>query len=166
MKIIIIILSALIFSCNNRSEKKQSNKKVPNQNNSTQTTLTSDLNTSNFRFNLIWQIGVGTKKKNTKIIHEHKNIENTINELNRKYPKIKLEKIKISNDTLFTKIDDSMYLCESIGITGAEMYVADVVLNLTELKILRFIKIDFDEGSHIAPGVFSKSNFEAYKEVK
>jgi hypothetical protein len=78
---------------------------------------------------------------------------------------IRLEKIKISGDTIYTQIKDEEQLTEGIGTTGAEMYVADVVLNLTEVPGIKFVSIDLKEGSHMEPGTWSKDNFAKYKTV-
>ena len=102
---------------------------------------------------------------------ELKNIENnqTYNSKDlSKYPNkenIVLEKIKISGDTIYTEVKDSEYLTEAIGTTGAEMYLADVVLNLTEVAGIKFININLKEGSHMQPGTWSKDNFSKYKPV-
>ena len=86
--------------------------------------------------------------------------------LNQSYPKIQLDKIKISNDTLYTEIKDSYYLGESIGSYGANAYIADAVINLTSIQNIRYVKIDFEDGSHISPGTWSKEEFENYTETK
>lgn len=77
-----------------------------------------------------------------------------------------LEKVKISGDTIYTAIKDSEYLGNQMGSTGAEIYVADVVLNLTELPGIKYVNIQMKEGSHVQPGTWSKISFEKYKPIQ
>lgn len=86
-----------------------------------------------------------------------------INEMNEQ---ILLEKVKISGDTIYTEIKDSRYLGNEMGSTGAELYVADVVLNLTELPGIQYVNIQMEEGSHVQPGTWSKKNFQKFKPSK
>lgn len=106
-----------------------------------------------------------TKRKNPKFKQEYLNADTLINGLNQIHPNIILEKIKISGDTLFTEIKDSEYLGERIGSYGAFAYIADVVINLTSLRNINFVKIAFEDGSHISPGTWSKKQYSDYKEV-
>lgn len=92
-------------------------------------------------------------------------IDSVINNLNAKYPKIILEKLKHSRDTLYTVIKNSEVLGEQMGTTGASEYIATTVLNLTSLPGIRFVKIDMDEHSHVSPGVFSRKQFNEFKEI-
>jgi len=116
----------------------------------------------------VWQVDYEhkTKKKNPKFRDGYFNVDNLIKGLNQSYPKIQLDKIKISNDTLYTEIKDSYYLGESIGSYGANAYIADAVINLTSIQNIRYVKIDFEDGSHISPGTWSKEEFENYTETK
>ena len=106
-----------------------------------------------------------TKIKNPKFKQDYLNADTLINGLNQMHPNIILDKIKISGDTLFTEIKDSEYLGERIGSYGAFAYIADVVINLTSLRNINFVKIDFEDGSHISPGTWSKKQYSDYKEV-
>jgi hypothetical protein len=45
------------------------------------------------------------------------------------------------------------------------MYVADVVLNLTEVPGIKYVSIDLKAGSHMEPGTWSKERFAKYKIV-
>jgi len=86
-----------------------------------------------------------------------------INEMNEQ---VLLEKVKMSGDTIYTEIKNSQYLGNQMGSTGAEIYVADVVLNLTELPGIKYVNIQMQEGSHVQPGTWSKKNFEKYKPIQ
>ena len=106
-----------------------------------------------------------TKTKNQKFKPEYLNVDTLIKGLNQIHPDIILDKIKVIGDTLFTEIKDSEYLGEHIGSYGAFAYIADVVINLTSVKNINFVKIDFEDGSHISPGTWSKKEYGNYREV-
>jgi hypothetical protein len=106
-----------------------------------------------------------TKKKNPKFKQEYLNVDTLINGLNQLHSNIILDKIKISGDTLFTEIKGSEYLSERIGSYGAFTYIAGIVINLTSVKNINFVKIDFEDGSHISHGTWSKKEFSNYKQV-
>lgn len=107
-----------------------------------------------------------TKFKNPSFKKDILNADSLIKGLNELNENIFLIKLKISNDTIYTTIRDSKYLSESIGITGAEIYLADVVLNLTELPGIKYIDIFMEEGSHFQSGTWSRDNFKKYKTIK
>ncbi|MEO6302684.1 MAG: hypothetical protein ABIP51_05890 [Bacteroidia bacterium] len=117
---------------------------------------------------LFWKIEFEnkTKKKNPHFTNYHLNIDSLIKGLNEKFPDIKIEKVKLGHDTLYTEIKDSHYLSENMGTSGASFYIAEAVLNLTSLKGVNFVKIDFEEGSHASPDIWNKKDFDDYKEVK
>jgi hypothetical protein len=112
----------------------------------------------------VWQVDYEnkTKTKNPQFQDRYFNVDTIIKGLNELYPKIQLEKIKISRDTLYTEIKDSYYLGESIGSYGANAYVADAVINLTSVKNINYVRFDFEDGSHISPGTWSREQFKEY----
>lgn len=128
-------------------------------------TITVDTNSLKF---FAWYIDFYKKRKtrNQYFKREWLNVDSLIRGLNAGYPQIKLDKVKMSGDTLYTKIDDSEYLGERIGSDGAQAYIANAVINLTSLKEIKFLKIDFEDGSHISPGTWSAKDFKEYKEIK
>ena len=106
-----------------------------------------------------------TKSKNPSFKPEIVNADSLIKGLNLLNENILLEKIKISGDTIYTEVKDSKHLTEELGTSGAEMYLADVVLNLTEVAGIKYVNISLQEGSHMQPGTWSKENFAKYKPV-
>ncbi len=130
-------------------------------------TLRHDTSKSSQATPYVWLVAFDkkTKTKNPKFKEEYLNVDTLIKGLNQIHPNIILDKIKISGDTLFTEIKDSEYLGERIGSYGAFAYITDVVINLTSLKNINFVKIDFEDGSHISPGTWSKKQYSDYKEV-
>ena len=53
-----------------------------------------------------------------------------------------------------------------MGSTGAEIYLAEVVLNLTAAPGIKYVNILLEEGSHMQPGTWSLGDFKNYTEVK
>ena len=92
------------------------------------------------------------------------NVDSLIKGLNELHENIYIEKIKLSGDTIYTIIRNSTFLAESIGSSGAEMYLADVVLNLTEVPGIKYVDIYLEAGSHMEPGTWSRDNFSKYRE--
>ena len=107
-----------------------------------------------------------TKEFNNSIKPEYVNADSLIKGINEMNANVLLEKVKISGDTIYTEIKDSEYLGNQMGSTGAEIYVADVVLNLTEVEGIEYVNIKMKEGGHVQPGTWSKKNFEKYKPVQ
>ncbi len=93
-------------------------------------------------------------------------VDSLIKGLNEYYANVYIEKVKLSGDTLYTRIADSRFLSNQMGSTGAEIYIADVVLNLTSVPGIKYVDVDMEEGSHAQPGTWSAENFNAYKEKK
>jgi hypothetical protein len=80
--------------------------------------------------------------------------------LNKNYPDIHLDFIKISHDTIYVKIPDSGNLTNQIGDTGAENYLASITYSLTEMKNIHFVNIDMKGGDHAEPGVYKRDDFK------
>lgn len=80
--------------------------------------------------------------------------------INRNDSSIHLDFVKTSNDTVYLKIPDASYLTQQMGSTGADMYLAGVVYNLTELPGIKYVNLDFEEGDHAAPGTFNRDSFK------
>lgn len=107
-----------------------------------------------------------TKKKNPEFTPAVVNIDSLIKGLNAMNEGIVLDKVKQGHDTLYTNIADSRHLTNEMGSSGAEVYIADVVLNLTEVPGIKYVHIQMEEGSHMQPGTWSKADFANYKPVE
>lgn len=116
---------------------------------------------------VLWHVDfeTKTKRKDSTFKNEYLNADSLIKALNLLYQNIKLEKVKISGDTLFTVIKNNEYLGERMGTTGSELYVAEVVINLTSVNGINYVRIDMDERSHASPGVWKFSDFSDFKVV-
>ena len=73
---------------------------------------------------------------------------------------IKLEFGKISHDTLYVAIPESAVLTQQMGSSGAYSYIASTTFTLTELKDIKFVTYDFEEGDHLSPGTMKRSDFK------
>ena len=168
MRILISILClALIFSCSNSANDKAINDsarshELPDDSNEADVI---ELSKEDF---YVWQVDNDKKtiKRNPRITDHYLNADTLIIGLNEKFPKIKLEKLKQSNDTLYTQIKDATFLTEQMGSSGAEFYIAQAVLNLTAVTGVKYVSIDFEMGSHATPDVWSRAKFEDYKEIQ
>jgi hypothetical protein len=117
---------------------------------------------------LVWNTDIDSMviTKNPEFKNSNLSIDSIIKGLNLKYREIPLEKIRLSHDTLYTQITNSEYLGEQIGSTGASSYLAEAVINLTSVKGVKFVNLNFAEGSHATPGVFTRKDFEDFKIIE
>lgn len=86
--------------------------------------------------------------------------EKLIEALNQNTPEVKLVFERVSGDTAFISIPDSKYLTSQMGSTGAYNYLATVVYNFTELKPVRIVHFNFEEGDHASPGNYTRNDFK------
>lgn len=114
----------------------------------------------------IWRAGFDYKKrKNETASPAILQVDSLIKGLNEFHENVLLEKVKQSGDTLYTTIKDAEYLTQQMGSTGAETYLADVILNLTAIPGVKYVNIDLKAGDHMNPGTWSADNFKNYKQV-
>ena len=118
--------------------------------------------------NGIWKVNFEEKTKRKIGENSEKNIDedSIIAGLNLKYAGISLNKTKKSRDTLYLNIPDSHLLTQQMGSSGAAQYLAETVINLTSIKGINFIRLDFEEGDHAGPGVWSKKDYTDVNEIK
>lgn len=83
--------------------------------------------------------------------------------INASRENVRMELIKISNDTIYVAIPNSEFLTQRMGSAGAAEYMAVSTYNLTELKNIHFVNYAFEEGDHAAPGTFSREDFGNFK---
>lgn len=101
------------------------------------------------------------KPEGTKI--ESLSANELISLLNQNFADVQLQLNKISHDTLYANIPESDKLTQQMGSTGAYNYLATVVYNLTELPNVKYIKLDFAEGDHAMPGVYTREDFKTLR---
>lgn len=115
---------------------------------------------------LFWTVD-NTNKLKTRVYKDSVKItnpESVINGINSIYPSVELKFVKKSGDTIYAHIDSAESLTSDMGSFGASEYISTVVLNLTTLDSVNFVNLDFQEGSHASPGVFSKNRYGRFKE--
>lgn len=86
-------------------------------------------------------------------------VSDVVRVMNKKYNGIKLDFVNSVNDTVAVKIDDATKLTQGMGSMGAEAYLAELTYSMTELDGIKAVKIDFEEGDHAMPGVYTRSDF-------
>jgi hypothetical protein len=168
MRIIFSILFAtILFSCSNNANDKAEDdstriREIPGD--SSEGSI-EELDEDDF---YVWKVDAEEKtmRKNPKLAEASLSVDTLIIGLNEMYPTVKLEKVKLSHDTLYTQIKDSDYLTERMGSAGSEAYIAQAVLNLTSAQGVKFVRIDFEMGSHAMPDTWSRENFKDYKPVQ
>lgn len=80
--------------------------------------------------------------------------------LNQKYDGlIQLDFLKQSHDTVFVAIPDAQNLTQSMGTTGAFGYLSEVTYSLTEVPGVAAVNLQFEEGDHASPGVYTRKDF-------
>lgn len=162
-----LLLLSLLFACNNNADKKADG----------DSTRLRDLPLDSSEADVeeltpddyyVWKVNTEEKtiRQNPKLTQPALGVDTLIAGLNEMYPKVKLEKVKLSNDTLYTQIKEADVLTEQMGSAGSEQYIAQAVLNLTAAKGVKFVRIDFEMGSHAMPDVWSRENFKDYKVVQ
>ena len=114
----------------------------------------------------IWEVDADKKTitKNPQLQPEFFDVDTLIAGLNEMYPEIALENKGRRNDTLYTEIKNAEYLTNRMGSMGAEQYIAQAVINLTSVEGIKYVRIDFPEGNHASPDVWSREQFSAYQE--
>ena len=101
--------------------------------------------------------------RNTDLPENYLNADSLIRGLNSQYPEIQLQKVRQSNDTLYTRIPNAEFLTQRMGSSGPEMYFATLYFNLTAVPGVRYVNVDLEEGDHAGPGVYGPDDFKDYK---
>ncbi|MFD2162543.1 hypothetical protein ACFSJU_09065 [Paradesertivirga mongoliensis] len=90
-------------------------------------------------------------------------VDDMLRVINAKYEGIKLDLISSKTDTVNLRIADASKLTQEMGSAGAEAYLAEVTFSLTELPGIKAIKVEFEEGDHAMPGVYTREDFKNVK---
>lgn len=115
-----------------------------------------------------WEIDyeAGTKHRNPELKGDSLSADSIIGWLNSTHPNVQLHKSGMNNDTIILEIPDSEYLTQRMGSTGPSEYLAKVVINLTAVAGINFVRLNFEEGDHASPGVWSKKEFRDIKTIQ
>lgn len=149
MKKILIFSFAVLFivACNNKADQPG-----------------TDDDTLSTQENFLWQSSLNDstgKIEMTKVPgNDTLSLQSVIDFLNKDNPNIRLELVKTSNDSIYLKIPDAMYLTQQMGSTGPTLYLSEVIYNLTEIPGIKYVSLDFEEGDHASPGTFNRESFK------
>ncbi len=116
--------------------------------------------------NLLWSVDINNKTLKKPTSRMTPVLGTVINSLNAQYPEIQLVNPVMGHDTLIMKIPNSDYLTNQIGSSGAAQYLAQAIINLTSVPGVKYVKLNFEMGSHASPGVWDRSDFTGYIIVK
>jgi len=120
----------------------------------------------------IWYIdfeppnSTGTLKRSKCLDTLDRTPEKLIIEINSKFPKVGLEFIKISNDTIYINVLNSDVLTESMGTTGSDEFIAITTYTLTEIDSIKNVFFEMVDGSHAEKGVRTRDSFKTIFEIK
>ncbi|MBN1950775.1 MAG: hypothetical protein JW801_06200 [Bacteroidales bacterium] len=114
----------------------------------------------------IWRTGFDTTTnrefllKGEKLGKYAQSVKTMIDLLNRRNTPCKLEYLDQKGDTLYIRVLHDEYLTEQMGTTGAWCYLGETVVTLTENEEVNQVNIGMETGSHAAPGLYRRSDFE------
>lgn len=164
MRLFIIGFTVLLYSCNGNRSSGNHNDVLSTQQADSMDKISDSTELSSPSILLPWEVDFErkTKKVNVAFTNIYLNTDSIIAALNYTYPDINLQKIKISHDTLFTEIKNSYPLTDGMGTSGAAIYLAVSVINLTTVPGVNAVKFNFQLGSHASPGVWSKNEFDDF----
>ena len=164
-RLAVVALATVLFSCNSNKEQEAEEEDVIIVDSPTIENPTVVYNPNSNLY--VWRAKPDyTKKKNLEAQPVIINADSLIKGLNEYYADVFLEKVKQSGDTLYTSIKESNYLTQQMGSTGAEVYLADVILNLTAVPGVKHVHIDMQAGDHAQPGTWSADDFKNYKAIQ
>ena len=139
----------LITACNNKADKQQ-----------VETDSTLPVTVSEWIATLNDSTGRLEMKKDETAGPDSLTPSSVTKFLNTQNSNVKLVVDRQSNDTLFIRIPEAMYLTQQMGSTGPTLYFAQVVYNLTDIPGIKYVNFDFDEGDHASPGTYSRESFK------
>jgi len=163
---IVFVILTLLLSCNSGNEKNvTADVEIEDTVFESPSTASGDSALYIRNKSLLWQIdSKGFKLQKPKVPGiDTMSAKNIIQLINTNYDSIHLDYVKTSHDTIYVHIPHSEMLTQRIGSTGAEIYMASATWSLTELKGVKYVNYDFQEGDHASPGVYSRNNFKNFQ---
>jgi hypothetical protein len=147
--IFIVITLVLAASCSNNKSEDNKEENIPAGNELK--LWRSDLNDSTGKLIMM---------QDNLIVVDSLTPTDIIGFINEQFPRVQLAFERISNDTIFIRIPDAMFLTQQMGSSGPTMFFSAAVYNLTELPGIRWVSFDFEEGDHASPGVLRREDFK------
>jgi len=124
----------------------------------------TDDDTLNTQESFLWQSSLNDSTGKIDMIKvpgsDTLSLQSVIDFLNKDNPNIRLELVKVSNDSIYLKIPNATYLTQQMGSTGPTLYLSEVIYNLTEISGIKYVTLDFEEGDHASPGTFNRESFK------
>lgn len=163
--LVCIFLGSAIVACNSNDNQKEDVTKEPIPDTAATITHSPDSLQTIINTSPIWTVeqevqGKEKLKKPGTVILDTLSSATLVKMINDNFPDIKLELVKVSHDTAYVKIPESIRLTDQMGDTGAENYLASATFTLTETKNIKYINFSFKRGEHAEPGVYSRENFK------
>jgi len=161
--LISVFICCVIFSCHSNDKEKATNEEISDS--TASAGISSDSAKTIINQNMIWTVDDENPekeqlKKPMNAIPDTFSTAHVIQLINENFPGIRMELVKVSNDTVYVKIPDDKRLTQEIGNTGAENYMASATFTLTELKHIKYVNFALQPGDHAEPGVFSREDFK------
>lgn len=161
--ILLVFICCLIWSCHSNENENMSNEEVTDS--TTAPDMKADSPMTVINRNMIWTVDDENPEKEklkapANAIPDSFSVAHVIQLLNENFPGIRMELVKVSNDTAYVKIPDEKRLTQEIGNTGAEDYLASATFTLTEIKNIKHVNFALEPGDHAEPGVYSREDFK------
>ncbi|MBL0330212.1 MAG: hypothetical protein IPP64_12520 [Bacteroidetes bacterium] len=156
------LITLVLLACNNTSESNSQNgnadsASTPSKEKQAKSIATITKNDSTSIW--IYDYATSTPIKNQEAKPELLTPQKIIEFINSNNSSVHLDLRKISNDTIFVKIKESTFLTQQMGSTGADEYMSVTTFTLTELKGMKYVNYDFEEGDHANPGTYSRKYY-------
>lgn len=160
-------VSLILFSCNSSEDKTQEQVIEQTTVDSAVVDTRADTALTIVTSPMIWTID-DNDPENEKLKKPEAKLDtvsstNLVQLLNKSYPDVQMDLLKISHDTMYVKIPDSKKLTQQMGSTGAQNYLASATYTLTEHKNVKYVNFNMKEGDHAGPGVFSREDFKTMR---
>jgi hypothetical protein len=159
-----VIVLSFFFGCHSNDQKKEETVHVTPID-TVSASVSGDTARTIVNPSMIWTVESGNSQNEKlkgpeKVLIDTFSSHQLIDLLNKNFPDIQLDLVKISNDTIYVKIPDNKRLANEMGNTGAENYLASTTFTLTELKNIKYVNIAMKPGDHAEPGVYSRDDFK------
>jgi hypothetical protein len=160
-------ISLLLFSCNSSDDKTEEKVIESTTVDSAIVDAKSDTALTIVTSPMIWTID-DNDPENEKLKKPDAKLDtlssaSLVQLLNKSYPDVQMDLLKISHDTMYVSIPDSKKLTQQMGSTGAQNYMAAATYTLTEHKNVKYVNFNMKEGDHAGPGVFSRDDFKTMR---
>jgi hypothetical protein len=71
----------------------------------------------------------------------------------------------LDHTTVRVLVENSWYLTQRMGSSGAQDFLATATYTMTECPVITAVDFVFAEGDHAAPGIYTRMSFTGYRTV-